>query len=195
MEGLDQAGCGKKTATTLQLLKETGMRIGEAWRLKWTDIDVKNNTIKCEAEKRGNPRMFKVSNKLISMLQSLPKENELVFAGKNLKSHRATFTHQRNRLARKLQNPRIEEITFHTLRHWYATMLYHKTKDIIHVQQKLGHKYIQNTMIYTHLVHFDDPEEFTCRAAKTLDEAKELIEVGFDYVTDMDDMKLFRKRK
>jgi len=31
--------------------------------------------------------------------------------------------------------------------------------------------------------------------AKTIDEAKELLEVGFEYVTDMDDIKLFRKRK
>ena len=33
------AGCGRKVATFLQLLKETGMRAGEAWKLKWTDID------------------------------------------------------------------------------------------------------------------------------------------------------------
>jgi len=31
--------------------------------------------------------------------------------------------------------------------------------------------------------------------AKTIDEAKELLEVGFEYVTDMGDIKLFRKRK
>jgi hypothetical protein len=30
--------------------------------------------------------------------------------------------------------------------------------------------------------------------AKTLDEAKELIEAGFEYVTDMNDGKLFRIR-
>ncbi len=31
--------------------------------------------------------------------------------------------------------------------------------------------------------------------AKTVDEAKELIEAGFDYVTELDDCKLFRKMK
>lgn len=34
-----------------------------------------------------------------------------------------------------------------------------------------------------------------CRTAKTLEEVKELIESGFEYVTDMDGFKLFRKRK
>ena len=28
------AGCGKKVAASLQLINETGMRIGETWRLR-----------------------------------------------------------------------------------------------------------------------------------------------------------------
>jgi integrase len=36
-------GCGKKVAASLKLLKETGMRIGEAWQLRWTDIDRKDS--------------------------------------------------------------------------------------------------------------------------------------------------------
>jgi len=31
-------------------------------------------------------------------------------------------------------------------------MEYHKTKDILHVKRVLGHKRIENTMVYTHLV-------------------------------------------
>lgn len=50
-------------------------------------------------------------------------------------------------------------------------------------------------MKYTQLVHFNDPEEFTCKVARTLEEAKELVGAGFKYVTDMDEAKLFRKRK
>jgi len=73
-------------------------------------------------------------------------------------------------------------------------MEYHKTKDILHVKQMLGHKNIQNTLIYTHLSDFAD-DQFTCRVARTLREVEELIEAGFEYVTEMDDAKLFRKRK
>jgi hypothetical protein len=73
-------------------------------------------------------------------------------------------------------------------------MEYHRTKDILHVKQMLGHKSIQSTLIYTHLVNFED-DQFICRVARTLKEAEDLIEAGFDYVTDMDDAKLFRKRK
>ena len=36
-------------------------------------------------------------------------------------------------------------------------------------------------------------EEFICKVAKTIEEAKELIELGFEYVCEIQDAKLFRK--
>jgi len=38
-------------------------------------------------------------------------------------------------------------------------------------------------------------DEFHVKVARTLDEACELVEAGFEYVTDMDGGKIFRKRK
>ena len=73
-------------------------------------------------------------------------------------------------------------------------MEYHKTKSILHVMQVLGHKNIKNTLIYTHLIDFKD-EEYISRVAKTIPEACKLVEAGFDYVCEIDDVKLFRKRK
>jgi len=187
------ASCNKKVATFLQLLKETGMRSGEAWGLEWIDFNFEERTVRVTPEKGGNPRQLKISNKLIAMLNSLPKDQPRPFNG-SLRHFARTFRRQRKRVTNKLENKRIEKITFHTLRHWKATMEYHRTKDILHVKQMLGHKSIQSTLIYTHLINFED-DQFTCRVARTLKEAEELIEAGFDYVTDMDDAKLFRKRK
>ena len=59
----------------------------------------------------------------------------------------------RKRLVATLQNPRLLRIHFHTFRHWKVTMGYHKTKDILHVMNLLGHKSIQNTLIYTQLLN------------------------------------------
>ena len=189
------AGCGRKVAASLQTMKETAMRIGEVWQLRWTDVDEEKRTVKCRPEKHGDPRMFKVSAKLIAMLNALPKTSERVFRGTSLNGHRWNFTKQKRRLARKLQNPRINQVTFHTFRHWKATMEYHRTKDILHVKRMLGHRKIESTLIYTQLVDFECDDDFTCRTARTLEEASQLIEAGFDYVTDIDDAKLFRKRK
>jgi hypothetical protein len=93
-----------------------------------------------------------------------------------------------------LVNPRIREISFKTLRHWKATMEYHKTKDILHVKQLLGHKNINNTFIYTHLVSFES-DDWVCKVESSLEEAVQLVEAGFEYVTEVEGKKLFRKRK
>jgi hypothetical protein len=37
-------------------------------------------------------------------------------------------------------------------------------------------------------------DDYMVKVAKTLDEACKLLEVGFEFVTDMDGAKLFRKR-
>ncbi|MFQ6064884.1 MAG: hypothetical protein ACE5L6_05345 [Candidatus Bathyarchaeia archaeon] len=39
------------------------------------------------------------------------------------------------------------------------------------------------------------PEEFHVKVTHSLDEACGLLEVGFEYVTDMEGGKIFRKRK
>jgi len=60
--------------------------------------------------------------------------------------------------------------------------------------QFLGHRSIKTTLMYTQLVTLTE-DEYTCRVAKTVEEATQLIESGFDCVTDIDEVKLFKKRK
>jgi integrase len=194
------AGVGKKIATFLQLLKESGMRPGEAWNLRWTDIDTERLTVTVMPEKNSNSRRLKASAKLVAMLNGLSRSYEYVFRNPKIDPRKAmvvfqkAVSKQRKTVAQKLKNERINAINFRTLRHFKATMEYHRTRDILHVMQLLGHKSIRNTLVYTHLVDFGG-DEFVCKVAKNVDEAKSLVESGFDYVTDVDSMKLFRKRK
>jgi integrase len=189
------AGSLRLIATFLQLLKESGMRCGEAIRLLWIDMDLEHGIVTVnKPEKHSLPRQLKISGKLIAMLNCLPKEeNDKVFTI-DLRTMRKRFMWQRNRIAQKLQNPRLKRITFHTLRHWFATMEYHKTKNILHVQDRLGHRSITSTLIYTHLVNFESDEYHTA-TAKSLKEDEDLLKAGFEYVTDRDGVKIYRKRK
>jgi integrase len=194
------AGLGRKTATFLQLLKETGMRLGEAWNLRWNDIDFAAAAITITPEKGSRPRRARISSQLAQMLQRRRHSCEYVFRDlrfdplKSMEHFQRNFCERRRRLAERQQNPRLNRITFRTLRHFKATMEYHRTKDILHVMQLLGHKSIKNTLVYTHLVDFGG-DEFVCKVAKNVNEAQVLVERGFDYVTDFECMKLFRKRK
>ena len=87
-----------------------------------------------------------------------------------------------------------------TFRHWKGTMEYPRTKDILYVKKILGHKSIQNTLVYidleTALFNRED-DQFTARVATNTKEASKLVEVGFEYVTGdyADGGKIFRKRK
>ncbi len=63
-------------ATFLQVLKETGARCGEIWQLKWEDIDFESKVVNITAEKHSNPRVVHLSNKLLEMLEKLPKTTE-----------------------------------------------------------------------------------------------------------------------
>jgi len=59
----------------------------------------------------------------------------------------------------------------------------------------MGHKKIETTLIYTQLLHYNEEDEYTCKTATTVEQATQLIEHGFQYVTDIDGIKLFKKRK
>jgi integrase len=133
------------------------------------------------------------------MLNQLRKNTKRAFGKATFSSLRGTFCASRKKAAKKLANPRLLQIHFHTLRHWKATMEYHKTKDPYHVKQLLGHKSLRNTEIYINLEQAifseRDDSEYTTRIAKTVKGARALLEAGFEYVTDMEGFKLFRKRK
>lgn len=86
-------------------------------------------------------------------------------------------------------------IHFHTFRHWKATTEYHRTKDILYVMKLPGHKSLNNTLIYTQLVEFEQENQFHSAVAKTTKEAHRLIEAGFEYVCRHNGLMLFRKRK
>ncbi|MGD0643379.1 MAG: tyrosine-type recombinase/integrase [Candidatus Bathyarchaeia archaeon] len=189
------ASCAPKASTLLQTLKETAARVGEAWALKWADLDTENRTLRLTPEKGSNPRIFKISPKLLSMLLAMPRKDDFIFGSYPLRGYRTCFTRQRRKAASKLGNPRLLQITFHTFRHWKATTEYHKTKDILYVMKLLGHKSIKNTLIYTQLIEFEEDDGFVCKVAKTVQEASQLIESGFEYVCAIDDAKLFKKRK
>ena len=52
----------------------------------------------------------------------------------------------------------------------------------LYVKELLGHHSIKNTLIYTHLVNFE-PDEYTVKAATSLEECAKLLETGFEHVT------------
>jgi hypothetical protein len=72
-----------------------------------------------------------------------------------------------------------------------------KSVGIILRIEKLGHRNIQNTMVYTRLVDWDQPDNWIVKRPQISNEEDELIEAGFEYVCfdGRMEMPIFRKRK
>jgi len=179
-------------------MKETAFRPGEVQSLRVVDIDFERGIINLNKPlKWSNPRQAKISDKLVAMIKSEANgcaSLTLIWPLSYNTIHR-TFFEKRRQLAQKLVNPNFMKITFKTFRHWKATMEYHRTKDILYVKQLLGHREIKNTLIYTHLVDFGQEDSYTVKVASNMDEFTNLLESGFEYVSDYEDKKILRKRK
>jgi integrase len=194
-----------KMSCFLRILKDTGCRPIEAWCIKWTDIDLINRTVTITPAKYSRPRKLRISEQTINLLTVLPKNNTYVFSpsgnkerfSDELQHFSINFMKLRERVSRKLNNPRIKMISLRTFRHWKGTVEYIRTKDIVHVKELLGHVNINNTLTYVHLANAVSgiDEEYICKVARNVNEAKALIESGFDYVTEINGVLLFRKRK
>jgi len=189
----------RNLAVKLKISMETGLRPTELMSLKVKDTNLDTKTINPSTAKNGNPRTLKLTTETTQMLKiHIIKHNlnltDEIFKG-TAKNYGQQYRQMRNNLATKLQDPTIQQIRLYDLRHYFATMLYAKTRDILYVKQQLGHKKIENTLKYTQLIHLNEEDEYTCKTATTIKQATDLLENGFNYIQEIDGIRIYRKRK
>jgi len=189
-----------KLGTAISISRDTGLRPVELMKTTLRNYDLQNGAVYPETAKKGSPRVLKFKNSTLNMLNKYLASrsislNDTIFGTWTSETYGKWFRHYRNKTAEKLQDPSIKTIRLHDLRHYFATMTYHKTRDILFTKQQMGHRKIETTLIYTQLLQFDKDDNYTCKIAQNIEQATDLIENGFEYVTEMDGMKLFRKRK
>ena len=133
IDGLILGSNSKRMTAYLQTLKKTIASPSEALRVRW--IDINGNVIAINRPVKGHyPRQIQVSNNLISMLNSLDKNSENVFS--TTYQNVAECYIKVRKIAEKRNNLRILRIALTTFRHWGATMLYHRSRDILLVKKK-----------------------------------------------------------
>ncbi len=192
------AASSPKLAVKLSISKETGLRPVELLALKVKDVDLTKGIIYPATAKHGSARALKIKTKTLDMLkthihkQSLGTNDQLFT--QNSEYYAKSFRYFRNKIADKLEDPVIRTIRLYDLRHFFATKLYHQTKDLLFVKAKMGHRKISTTLRYTQLVEIGD-DCYTVKVASSLEEYMELLEQGFEYVSDYEDQKILRKRK
>jgi integrase len=183
----------RKMSTYLQTLKETFTDPSEALRIEWTDIS--GNVISINHPVKGHsPRQLEVSNKLLAMINALPRKSDHIFNTNYANISRAYY-HLRRRTADAQKNPRVLKIELRTFRHWGATMIaYYTNGNTLTVKKLLGLKRLENVMKYIGLIEFKG-DQFEVAAATTIDEAKNLLASGYDYIQENHGIMLYRRPK
>jgi len=180
-------------------MRDLGTRPIELTWLKVLDIDLTKGTVCITGAKHTMGGIGKLTTQTLSMLTKyiLKKHlngNDRLFPIKS--DHFSdVYRRLRNKLAEKFQDPTYKTIRLYDFRHFKASIEYHKTNSPYHVKQILRHKDIRSTDRYIHLFEQMPNDEFHCATATSIQEATNLIENGFEYVTEIDGTKLFRKRK
>jgi integrase len=102
----------------------------------------------------------------------------------------------RKKTARKLQTPRILNITFKSFRHFGGSWLTHVTEgNVLTVKKALRHKRVENTMKYIHRLEFQDPQNYDVATATTIEEIKHLAQAGFQKFDEVNAIHVYRKPK
>ncbi len=189
------AAATPKTATIFTILAETGLEGAELWKVKRKDMDTEQGIITAEGNKGHRGRSFKLKQQTAEMLRTYLHrytENEPF---PNPKAMGEAWREARNRAATKIGKPELKQIMLKALRNYSAAQLYYATQDPWRVMLHLGHKKLDTTQHYISGMIPQGETEYTCKTAKTPEEAIALIEAGFQYVTEMDGLKIFKKRK
>ena len=127
----------------------TGLRVGEIFSLRWENVDWAKNILNVFALKTQKIRAIPFNGESRKVLEywGLGKRNEFVFynpeTGKPFVDLKAGF-----KLACKKAG--VEGVTWHTLRHTFASRLVDRGVDIVTVKELLGHSSLTVTMRYTH---------------------------------------------
>lgn len=139
----------------VKILAFTGMRRGEAYNLKWTDIDEGLGVIHIRQSKSGKARTIPLEAEAADALRSLARDRVYVFSLSSSKRPRPeSFLRPLKRAVKRLGIKK--RIDLHTFRHSYATNKIRAGWGIKKVSMLLGHADISMTSkVYTHLLDGD----------------------------------------
>ena len=133
-------------------------KVGDGTPLRWNDVNFNSNTIFLKKTKNGNERYIAINNLLLETLTYLyeNKTNDYVISN----SAGGIILRMPNYFATAVESiipdnkKRITKykITAHSLRHTHASWLAEEGLDILQIKEQLGHKNIDMTMRYAHLI-------------------------------------------
>jgi integrase len=162
----------------------TGMRQGELKGLQWSSIDWQNQSLavrhsRCDysktlvSPKSNRERHIPLDIDVYELLHKRKKNTGYVFA--DIGSAPFDDARLNRRLANVCEEAGLRKITWHILRHTFASQLAMRGVPLTTVQTLLGHSNITTTMRYAHVA------PSTLRTAIDMLSPKKMIETDFGH--------------
>lgn len=141
----------------------TGLRLGELCALRWTDIDFDGKTLtvnrtvqriavpehmtktvllETNPKSESSKRMIPLTSELLGILSRQEGEQPYVFGGEKPLDPRT----MQYRFKKILKQAQIDDRTFHTLRHTFATNCMENGMDVKTLSELLGHSDVKTTL-------------------------------------------------
>jgi site-specific recombinase XerD len=139
----------------LAAIYSAGLRVGEAVRLRVSDIDRSRMTLRIEQGKGRKDRVVPLSRRLVKQIESYwreyPPRHPWLFPNRYGTRPIDVTMAQKVFMMAKLRTGISRRGGIHSLRHAFATHLIEAGADVPTVQRILGHRSVATTMRYFHL--------------------------------------------
>lgn len=132
----------------------TGMRQGEQFSREWHDVDFDAGTIRLAQTKNGKSRFVHLNTRALAVLRMLHS--------RGLGTGRVFPNLKPRWFTEAVREAKLGDLTWHDLRHTFASRLVMAGVNLRTVQELMGHKTITMTARYAHL----SPEHRTAALEK-----------------------------
>lgn len=145
-----------KHRTVLMTMYAAGLRVLEALHLRVADVDSARQCLRVEQGKGQKDRYTLLSPTLLHALrtywQAARPASPWLFPGRRPETPLDATAVQRQCGPAARRAGLAKRVTTHTMRHCFATHLLETGTDLRTIQQLLGHRSLQTTAVYLHVV-------------------------------------------
>ncbi|MGD0232134.1 MAG: site-specific integrase [Syntrophorhabdales bacterium] len=155
-----------------------GLRASEILNLKGKDIDLEHGIIHIRDPKNSQARTANMTYAVREIFEGRMPESHEEYVFKD-KRHKEKIKQVSQAFVKAVDavglnqgvTDRLQKITFHTLRHTFASWLALQGESLLTIADLLGHKTLAMVKRYAHLMP-DEKKQATLRLEKAFDESK-----------------------
>src|SRR5205809_3447343 len=147
------AAVGEKDWPVIAFALNTGLRRGEQFNLRWENVNLANRVLTIPRSKHGGSRHVQLNDTAMAVLRALPSRfhSRWVFPSATGKTPMSANNFRYRVFDPAVEGARIDDFTWHDMRHTFASRLVMRGADLRTVQELLGHKTLAMTLRYAHL--------------------------------------------